>query len=389
MVIIKNRNTLILFLMSLLFFVCVTAFDPFISVYAETRGFSMSMIGTVIGITGITSMLTRFPIGILSDSIHNRRVVIQMGLIITMLAWGSAFFFPGLPTLLFGKVADGLTGATWVVYSALFLSYAGKENTVKAMGILSLTSSLGSFIGSTIGGIVSKHFGYSATFLVAVAAAFVTFLLSFCLTDYKLQTQKREVVKEVKGQITDKKIWLISILGIVALLVPYATKDAFTPIVAKELGADAFGISVLFNIHLIANSLTAVFLVSSLVKRVNILKLCCLGAVGQGIVAVLIPFAPSLIWLYVLQALAGVFLGLNFTILTTFVVLNVPEEKQATRLGLFQSIYSIGIFFGPMSMGIVMDMYNKAVSFALVGILSILGGILIVIKRKQFEEKKI
>ena len=94
----NRKETILFFIISLLFFVTITAFDPFISSYAKDLGFDSVIIGSIIGISGIVALLTRLPIGVFSDMLHKRRLFIQIGLLITIVMWTLAFFIPNATT---------------------------------------------------------------------------------------------------------------------------------------------------------------------------------------------------------------------------------------------------------------------------------------------------
>lgn len=375
-----NIQVFIFFIISILFFVCITAFDPFISIYASELGFKSNTIGTIIGAAGIASMLFRFPIGILSDYIQNRRLFIQIGLIITIVAWGVAFFYPNPITLYMGKIADGITGATWVIYNIMFISYFKESEAAKAVGILSVVSPIGSLIGSFVGGIIANTYGYEYSFLVAIISAIVALLLTCLLKSPKpisinISKGKYSLIT-VKEQFKDKYIWQLGILAIVSMMVPYSTRDTFTPIIASELGGGAITITILSNIHMITNGIGASLSGTFFYEKFGLIKTAIIGAVGQGIVCVMIPFVTNISLLMLLQCLAGFTFGLNFTVLTSMSVDGIDVQKQSTRMGLFQSLYSIGMFFGPVIMGNLVENTSMLTGFMFIGSLSIISGIL-------------
>lgn len=389
-----NVQAIIFFVISILFFICITAFDPFISIYASELGFKSSTIGTIVGAAGIASMLFRFPIGILSDFIHNRRLVIQIGLIITIVAWGIAFLNPSPTTLYIGKIADGITGATWVIYNIMFISYFKENEAAKAVGLLAVVSPIGSLIGSFIGGFIANTYGYKYSFVVAIVSAMLAFLLTFLLkpqkrTDNNINKEKYSL-NIVKEQLSDKYIWGLGIIAIVSMMVPYSTRDTFTPIIASELGGGAIAITILSNIHMITNGIGASLSGTFFYKRFGLVKTAMIGAIGQGIVCMLIPFATNIGLLMVLQCLAGFTFGLNFTVLTSMSVDGIDSEKQSTRMGLFQSLYSIGMFFGPVMMGNLVENTSMLTGFMFIGILSIISGVFMFrIKDKRYKKLEV
>ncbi|MGM7724286.1 MFS transporter [Metabacillus sp. Hm71] len=384
----SNRKEIILFfIISLLFFVTITAFDPFISSYAKDLGFDSVVIGSIIGISGIVALFTRLPLGVFSDMLHKRRLFIQFGLLITIVMWTLAFLLPTATTLYLGKISDGLTGSTWVIYNVMFASYFGVREAAKAVAILSVASPFGSILGTTIGGLIANSYGYRYSFLVAVFAALIAFVLTFFTKDLSIKDAKVKYDKKILvEQMTDKKIWTISILATISMMVIIGTRDTFTPLVAADLGANPLTIGMLANTHLILYGIAAALCGSLFYKKIGMVNTAILGALLQGIIVILIPYAEGLTILFLLQAIAGFGFGLNFTVITSLAVENISEIKQSTRIGLFQSIYSAGMFFGPVLIGIVIKAFSMTTGFLMIGVLSIMSAILIKMSVKPLKE---
>lgn len=371
-------DIVLFFVISVLFFISISAFDPFISAYASDLGIQPAVIGSIIGAAGLTSLFTRLPVGILSDILHRRKLFLQIGLLITIVTWTVAFFHPSATTLYIGKLSDGLTSATWVIYNVMFASLFSAREAVKAVAILSVASPVGSLVGSTIGGIIANQYGYEYSFLTAAIAGGLAFVLLFFVKEQAkpAQVAQKYSVKVLTEQLTDRKIWVLAIVGTIAMMVLYGTRDTFTPIVAKDLGANPFIISLLANTHLIFYGAAAALCGSFFYKKLGLVHTAVIGFLLQGVVAMMIPFATGLPILFVMQAIMGVGFGLCFTVVTSLSIEGTPEYQQSTRMGLFQSIYSGGMFFGPVIMGIVTQKFSLVSGFMLIGSVSLIAVVL-------------
>lgn len=380
-----RSEVVLFFIMSLLFFVSISAFDPFISVYAKEIGISPAAIGGIVGITGIAALLTRLPIGILSDLFLKRRLFIQLGLIITIICWTIAFISPNSTTLYIGKISDGLTGSTWVIYNVMFVAYFGRKEAAKAVAILAVASPASGLLATTVGGLVSNNFGYKYSFLVAVGAAVLALVLSFFLKEVKhKESNTKYDLKIIGEQISDKKLWSIGILAVGAMMVSFGN-NTFIPLVAVDLGANPLVISALSIVNGILSGFAAALCAPFFYKKLGIVNTAFWGAVLLGIASIMVPYAPNLTALLILQGLVGFAMGMNFTVLTSLSIDNVEEIKQSTRLGLFQSIYSGGMFLGPVLMGILTDSFSRSMSFFVIGLIAFVGAVLtkVLIKHKN------
>lgn len=375
---------ILFFIMSLLFFMSISAFDPFISTFATEIGITPSVVGGIVGVAGLASLFTRLPVGVLSDMLLKRKLFIQVGLCITIICWSIAFLFPSAATLYLGKISDGITGSTWVIYNVMFASFFGVKEAAKAVAILGIASPAGSLIGSTIGGIVANQYGYEYSFIVAVIAAFIALLLSFFVNEKQHTECKVQYDLKILGeQLSDKAIWLIGLLATVSIMVPFGTRDTFTPLVAVALGANPYMISWLSNTHLILYGIATALCAPFFYKKLGIVKTGIIGALLQGITVMFIPYAPNLITLFILQAAAGIAFGMNFTVLTSLSIYEIPYRKQSTRMGIFQSVYAGGMFAGPVIMGVLSEFSSLHVSFFAIGITSILCALFMKITLKK------
>lgn len=386
-----QSNIILFFIITVLFFISISAFDPFISSYAKDIGISPTVIGSIMGITGLASMFVRFPLGVFSEVINKRRLIIQVGLLVTIIGWTIAFINPNATTLYLAKFLDGLTGATWVLYTVMFASYFGVDNSAKSIAFLTLADYIGALTGSITGGIVAEEYGYTYSFLVAVFAASIALILTFFLKEKSVieKKEKYDLKKIVIEQVTDKNLWLLSLLAIIALMASFGMRVTFTPLVARDLGANAIDLSWLSNTFLIAGGVAAALCGSFFYKRIGLVNTAAIGAFLQFGVAILTPVVPNLVLLYCLQAFSGIAFALNFTVLMSLSITGIPEHKQSTRMGLFQSLFSFGMFFGPVLMGLLTATFSRSLSFIIIGILSAISGILIklFIKTKTIEKQ--
>ena len=373
----RKLQLILFFIIGVLFFICISSFDPYITPYALQLEILVTQIGLILSIAGATSIIVRFPIGIFAELFKRRKILVQLGLLLTVVCWLLAFMFPSIGTLSFGKIADGVTGGTWVLYTVLFASYFKNDDTPKAMGIIQLASTIGPFIGMNIGGTVSKLFGYEYSFIIAVIAAMLgLFLLLFI--------KEPEVVSGVnvktawsygKIQFLDKNVWILGIFASVAMMTTYAGTDLLTPIKANKLGGDAIALTILPNLFMIFNSV-ATALSGFFFRKFGLVKTVMAGSFGMGLIAILMPFSPSLFILYSLQAGGGFFFGMTVTILLALIIMGVRPEFQTSRMGLYQSIYSIGLMIGPMISGFVLEETSLKTTYCIMAVAVILMGFL-------------
>ena len=173
----RKVQIVLFFIISVLFFVSISAYSSYVTPFAEGKGMSPAQIGVILGATGMVSMFIRFPIGILAQLFSKRKLVCSLGLLITVVAWLIAFFVPNYATLFIAKGAGGITGATWVMYTVLFSTFFTEEEIPGSIGVINLASSIGPIIGATAGGAAAELFDFQYSFVVAVVAAILGIVL--------------------------------------------------------------------------------------------------------------------------------------------------------------------------------------------------------------------
>lgn len=373
----RAKEAALFFIISLLFFVSLTTFDPFVASYAASLGIPAAMIGTVVGITGLASAFARLPLGIASGFVTRRKPFIQAGFALTIICWTAAWLAPGPATLLIGKLSNGFAGAVWVIYTVMFASLFAARDGAKAMALISTATPLGSLAGSTIGGLVIHAGGYSAGFAVAVFAALLALALTFFLREEETPASGPVFDRQtLRRQCTDRRLWAISLLGIVAQMTMYGTRDTFTPLMAERLGAGPIAVSWLANTHLALFALSTA-LCPWLFRRLGLVRTGVVGFAAQGAAIVLMPAANALPALFALQAAAGVAYGMAFTYLMSIVLDCARPQEKTTRMGFFQSMYSLGVFAGPILLGLLVQGATEAAGFIAWGLLSAAGAVLV------------
>lgn len=80
---------------------------------------------------------------------------------------------------------------------------------------------------------------------------------------------------------------------------------------------------------------------------------------GAAIDYVFMAFAPTLAWLFVGRAIAGV-TGANMAVAQAYVADITPEGQRARRFGLFSAMFGVGFILGPMLGGVLGGFWVRA-----------------------------
>ncbi|MCR4009246.1 MFS transporter [Enterobacter hormaechei] len=374
----RRREARLFFIISILFFICIHSIDAFLAPMMINQGIEPQIMGIIMGASGLATLLIRFPLGIISDVVKSRRIFIQIGLLLPIIAWPIAWLEPNAITLYLAKAADGVTAATWVLYNILFMRYFGRNEAPAAVALLALAGPIGVFLGNCIGAVLIHYFANNIAFFVSCISALVALFLTTRIQDVHDPVQAptlKACITGARQQLADRSVWLIGILATVVILVPFATRDTLTPVYAEQLGARAGILALLVNIHLLFYGLAIALCSSVFYQRLGLVKTAVLGIVLQVISTFGIPFTSNIYVIYLWQALAGFSFGMAFAAFMSLSVVNTSSDEQSTRMGLFQTIYSCGMFVGPVMMGVMMQHINLSSGYILIAALSVVAAI--------------
>ena len=351
----KKVQIVLFFIISVLFFVSISAYSPYVTPFAQSRGMTPAQIGVILGATGMVSMFIRFPIGILAQLFKKRKLVCILGLLLGGTGWLVAFLAPSYATMFIAKAASGVTGATWVMYTVLFSTFFTEEEIPESIGVINLASSLGPIIGATAGGAAAELFDFQYSFIVAVCAAALGIILLFILKepDSNPASTPAETWNIARKQVKDKNVWRIGILATLPMMATYAYMDFLTPTIVGSLGGGGAEIAITANCFRISCIVASPLVGFMFYKLLGVEWTVAVGAIGLGLACIIMPHASSLIMVYLLHCAIGFFFTMNFTMLLSLIIMGVPKEYQTTRMGFLQSFYSIGLWIGPMGAGII------------------------------------
>ncbi|MEM6159227.1 MFS transporter [Erwinia sp. P6884] len=375
----RRPEARLFFIISVLFFICIHSIDAFLAPMMLEQGIEPQIMGLVMGASGLATLLIRFPLGIISDVVKSRKIFIQISLLLPIFTWPLAWLEPNAVTLYLAKAADGVTAATWVLYNILFIRYFDRKEAPAAVALLALAGPVGVFIGNCVGGLLIHYFENNIAFFLSCVSGLLALALTTRISDVHDSLRAPTLQACMAGasrQLCDRSVWMIGLLATIVILVPFATRDTLTPIYAEQLGARAGILSLLSNIHLIFYALAVALCSGVFYKRLGVVKTAVLGIILQVLSTLGIPFTSNMLVIYALQALAGFSFGMAFAAFMSLSVVNTTSDEQSTRMGLFQTIYSLGMFIGPVIMGVMMQHINLASGYIVIAVLCVVAVIM-------------
>lgn len=349
---------------------------PTLSPYLSAGGYSLAFIGIVLGSYGFTQMLVRFPLGIFSDRLGKRKPFIVLGMVCASLSC-LLFLVPGgwfWPIA--GRVVAGICASAWVAFTVMYASYFNSEETGRAMGRISVMTVTGQMIGMLLSGALTDSFSPHAPFAVGAVIGAVGLLLALFIKEpggvsgTKVNGMSFAKVATV---VRNPALRQASLLSILAHGVLFITMFGFTPLKAEELGAGGAELTLLVFAFMLPHA-AASFAGSHLfVPRLGHNGTIAIGFVVSAICTLALIIAPSLGMLYLTQAFNGFAQGLHLPLLLGMAIRDVDSSSRATAMGMYQALYSVGMFSGPFLAGWLNGQWGLGSGFLFGSLLAVIA----------------
>ncbi|MFV1984857.1 MAG: MFS transporter [Thiohalomonadales bacterium] len=335
---------------------------PVFAIYAATLdGHSELLTGIAIGVYGLTQALFQIPMGMLSDRIGRKPVIIG-GLIMFALGSLVAALADDIGLIIIGRAIQG-SGAIAAVVMALASDLTREENRVKVMAIIGMSIGLSFAIAMVLGPVLEGVIGVPGIFLVTVFLAIAGILVVKFLVptptissfhrDTELETKNlRQIIFDPQLLRLDFGILILhTVLTATFLAIPRMLQDNFHLIQADH-----------WHIYLPVLLGSMVLIVPFIIyaerkrklKQVFSGAILCLGLAIYG----MWNFSNSLTGIVVMLLLFFTAFNLLEASLPSLVAKIAPVTKKGTAMGVYSSSQFLGIFIGGLLAGRVSQLYG-------------------------------
>ena len=383
----KNKKIYLLYIVTALFWFSTYIYSSILPTYIKSLGASYLMVGLILGCYGVGQLVLRVPIGILSDRLRKRKIFINLGLLFLIISSLGLYLFEQPLLILIFRSLSGIASAFWVIFTVLYSSYFEENEATKAVGTLNAFGNGGVLLGLLSGGFIVDSFGVRYTFLVSLIVAVLGLVISFGISEKKLNRKPTEV-KELLMVVRDSNFQTIAVVGVICQFVSFSTVYGFTPVVSKNIGASDFQIAMLTALSVVPAILGSALSGSFFAKRFGERRTMIWGLIIAALSCCAIPYSNNMIILSISQCIGGFGTGTVFPLLMGLSIKNVTSDKRATAMGIFQAIYGLGIFLGPTVVGALTDGIGIKWGFITIGAVALSGVFAAVFYKQNSIDKK-
>ncbi len=387
--ILNRRDLLALFAMVFMADVAIGIQRATFSLFASSLGASLTMIGFMGGMEGLTGLLLAVPVGSLSDRV-NRRTVVGGGLLLFAASYLLCAQISN-PYLLYPiRIMTGVgVASTFYLGLALVSDIADEGARALSIGLYTTCMGVGFAIGTGIGGRVAQDFGFSVGFQMAAVIVLASFAVLRWGPAWRSSVRKEKKTGKAESFSTRitilrrEPVLLAACIG--NLGIAMANEGAifnFFPLYAASLSISTAVIGALFSARMLSSS-AARLPTGAAVGRTTSQRLMVIALATSMLCMFAIPFARSATILGLILIVEGIAFGMYFTAGNTAIAEHTTQANRGIATGLFVMAGSVGTTLGPIGLGAAAELWNLEAVFWLTGAVMLAGLLVIVYLQAQ------
>ena len=356
-----RRNLFVCLAGSFSTIVAMTLLLPFLPLYVQQLGVRdpaavVQWSGIAFGATFLTAALTAPLWGRLGDR-YGRKVNLiraSLGMAVAMSLIGLAQNVWELVAL---RLLVGLLGGYSSGSMVLVAAQTPKDRSGWALGMLSAGIMAGNLVGPLIGGVAPGLVGIRATFFVAGAVIFLSFLATAFLIKEEKRPPKAPGAKSIGAwaQIPDTRpVVAMLITGTLLMVATMSIEPIITVYVAQFTAAPhvTFVAGLVMSVAALGSAISAAQL-GKLADRIGHWRVVIVCLAAAAVLLVPQAFVTADWQLIGLRFLMGLALGGLLPCMTAVIRHNAPEAVTGTLLGYAISTQYAGQVIGPLAGGFV------------------------------------
>ena len=368
----KRRDGLFLAVVTLFWF-AQYIFVPFLTPHLAAMGVAASLSGVILGAYGFSQLILRIPVSISEDCLGRHRLYMSCGLLAVVAASAMPILFDSPVAYLISRTLAGVGASTWVSFTVAFTG--GYPDVKERMGRLVACNNLGILISYLVGGSLYEWLGMKPLFGISACVALIALLiLPLCLKGGSAGTRPFHW-QDLWTVLKNRHLMVCSLMCALMQLINFATAMSFVSTYAEQHGASGFLLSLVSIAFYVAGTAASAIYGRGAFRRMSDRAFMAMGFGTFALYCLALPLCKS-VWLILpAQLLGGMSRTLLYTQQMAMCTATVAPEHKTTAVGVFQSIYSLGMTVGPVVMGWVLDFTanDYPTAFACISVFAIAG----------------
>jgi MFS family permease len=353
--------------------------NPVLPLFSQALGADDAVIGLIAAVSPLAGILFSFPVGVLSDHIGRKRLLITSGVVFLSAPFLYLFltdpvwlipvrFFHGTATAILGPVVSAIIAERF------------PENKGAMLGQYSSATLIGRTAAPLIGGIIISYFvfypgliQYRMVYVVAAIAAVPVFIMTLMYRE----NLPVPLALPLFPRFRDSFVTFFSYPRLratamveMATYFAFGAFETFLPLHLASHGISAYQIGIIFAAQVLIIAGTKPFfgkLADRFDKRVQIAA----GLIIVGVSVGSLPLLSSFTSFLLVSALLGLGMSLSTVATSAYVADVAGKEQIGASMGALASIMDIGHSAGPLITGIIISAVSYTIGFLVSFLLAI------------------
>ncbi|MDP2899469.1 MAG: MFS transporter [Candidatus Bathyarchaeota archaeon] len=311
------------------------------------------LVGLAVSGYFVVRMLAEFPIGVLSDRIALRKLLIA-GRFFGIFGALASYLTNDISVLIVARALWGVGDASFFCIGMTYVASLFPNKTRgRYLGIFQAVELTGSFVGQTAAGFLASSIGIRSNFLISaavgIAALGVVLLVrgsGQVLKPGSLSSAlpSRAVLKE----LLNRTLVACCLINFVCMMINNGLMGTLLPLYATEqLGFGLAGYGLLVSLST-AGNISGNLFGGALSDRLGRRGMLAAGFVVGAASLVGLSLTQSFEWMLPLMFANGLFWGIVYGVTPAFIADSVPAESRGMAIGTYRTFFDFGGVVGPI-----------------------------------------
>jgi Arabinose efflux permease len=345
--------------------------NPVLPLFSLALGASDTIIGLIAAVSPLAGILFSFPVGVLSDHLGRKKVLVTSGIIFLTAPLLYLFivdplwlipvrFFHGLATAILGPVISAVIAERF------------PANKGEMLGQYSSATLVGRTLAPLAGGIIISFFvfypgliPYRIVYAIAALAAVPVLVLTLIYREDHpgpISFLPFSVFRESFVTFFTSRKLRGTAFADMATYFAFGAFETFLPVFLLSRGIGAYQTGIIFAVQVLIIAVTKPFfgrIADRVDKRVQIGA----GLLILGSSVAMLPLASSFEGFLLVSSILGLGMSLSTVATSAYVADIAKKEQMGASMGALSSIMDIGHSSGPLVTGIIITSFGYSSGF--------------------------
>ena len=387
-----SKNYILLLINNLMVATIWVALATNLPLYLKGIGSSNMIVGMMTTVLTISMLAFRPIVGHLIDRV-GRKMVLQVGLVVTI---ASCFFYiltPSIPVMFVLRAINGIGfSATTATISVMIVDDLPKSRMTEGIGYSGFPTSIAIAAGPVLGALMINKWGFQVFFIGVFCVSCVNLVFSWLLNYKKIEKtgQATDEKKKFAIKFASIKNGLLPAFVLLALTISMGSIESFVPTAGISRGIE--NISIFFTVYAIVALLIRV-IAGKIADNYGFNMVLWPALIAFMLAFSLLAYAYSISIVIVAGVFYGIGNGITMTSLYAISMKECAADKRGIVLSMFFAAGDVGMGAGAFIWGGVSQWFGYTLMFILCAVVVAVGAVLYYLllhrklskKIKQFE----